>query len=1099
MPSVEGNFTVSLTDIYEPSQPNHLVDLNSSVNLEMIWVEPGTFTMGQVGVATPVHNVTLTKGFYLGEHEVTQAQYEAVMAGNANGLSQTPSHWPGNPNRPVEKVSWHDVQVFLGRLNAQEFAAGRLNAGWRYDLPTEAQWEYACRAGTHTVYSWGNTLLPENANWNHGNDANQTVDVGQYPPNSWDFHDMHGNVYEWAADWHATYTSNAQSDPEGPLTGAFRSNRGGSWTFDGTHLPVARRFGNSPTDRFNYVGFRLALKQFSLGSEKLSPALSDLIDGNGSLEQALPAGSVIAHKPGETPPSGYTLFQRNEYNASLVWEERAPVSVGRNAYDGVETINGKIYFAGGWNGASNSDFELYDPTLNSWSSLTPLSVPRSGIANAVLNDKLFLIGGEGYSFVDVFDPVTEQWSNAQALPSVVTKGTAITVAGKIYLLGGQNGNGDKLNQVLEYNPDLNSWSQKANMQYARHGLKAVYFDGRIWVIGGRNISTLDVVESFDIQSNSWRIENSLSSSRDWPAVWVTEDGIFVAGGDNSGTNLNSIEFYDRHSKQWILVGDLPSALRNSGATVVQNKVYLISGTDSTFAYSNKVYAADLPTPAMNLYFKDGNATAEAELSTLGMADGSVTLGQLAPDALAKIGLDHNPATVEGSLLAIPRGQQPPSGYALYKRSDRNGTLVWEDKAPISTGRRAYNGLVKLNGELYLVGGNGGEAVGKGVQKYNPQTNQWTSISLLMQQQRSLVAATSLDGKLLVVGGKVPGTSTHLASTEVFDPVIQQWSIGPELPTPRSGAAIINHEGIVYLMGGYDGSSYSNQVLQLSSLDNQWVTNASMNHSGDGHKLVSFRDEIWAIGGITGPSSPSSKAEIYDPSSDTWSIAPNMTIERHWPVAWSDKERIFVGSGWKQENNEILQSIEMYDPISNTWNAVGQLPDKAYYGEAEVLEGKVYVVGGQLSGSSFTNKVFAADITPPMDLYYREANASGPIELSNLNADLTAKMNAAQSVTLPKGLVSAFKPGVQAPSDYGILERTDRNATHQWEEMAPVSVARYAYDGVEEIDGKLYFVGGRSGTTNFNITRVLRSFCKPMGSACNHAKFKRWCILCIFGR
>ena len=89
---------------------------------------------------------------------------------------------------------------------------------------------------------------------------------------------------------------------------------------------------------------------------------------------------------------------------------------------------------------------------------------------------------------------------------------------------------------------------------------------------------------------------------------------------------------------------------------------------------------------MNLYFKEGNATAEAELSTLGMADGSVTLGQLAPDALAKIGLDHNPATAEGSLLAVPRGTQPPPGYALYKRSDRNGSLVWEEKAPVIVAR-----------------------------------------------------------------------------------------------------------------------------------------------------------------------------------------------------------------------------------------------------------------------------------------------------------------------------------------------------------------------------------------------------------------------------
>ncbi len=97
-----------------------------------------------------------------------------------------------------------------------------------------------------------------------------------------------------------------------------------------------------------------------------------------------------------------------------------------------------------------------------------------------------------------------------------------------------------------------------------------------------------------------------------------------------------------------------------GTAVLGDKIFLVGGTDASFNYSNKVYSADLPTPAMNLYFKDGNATAEAELSTLGMADGSVTLGQLAPDALTKIGLDHNPATAEGSLLAIPRGTQPPS-------------------------------------------------------------------------------------------------------------------------------------------------------------------------------------------------------------------------------------------------------------------------------------------------------------------------------------------------------------------------------------------------------------------------------------------------------
>ena len=140
----------------------HSVDLNASVKLDMLWVEPGTFTMGSPtteagrGTNETEHNVTLTQGFYLGKYEVTQAQYEAVMTGVTGDLNATPSNWHGNPNRPVEKVSWNDAQVFLSRLNAQQSA--NIPAGWAYVLPTESQWEYACRAGTKTMYSWGNDI-----------------------------------------------------------------------------------------------------------------------------------------------------------------------------------------------------------------------------------------------------------------------------------------------------------------------------------------------------------------------------------------------------------------------------------------------------------------------------------------------------------------------------------------------------------------------------------------------------------------------------------------------------------------------------------------------------------------------------------------------------------------------------------------------------------------------------------------------------------------------------------------------------------------------------------------------------------------------------
>ena len=158
-------------------------------------------------------------GFYLGKYEVTQAQYEAVMTGNSDGLSATPSNWPNNADRPVEKVSWDDIQKFLTRLNAQE--AGNIPAGWAYVLPTEAQWEYACRAGTTTAYSWGDSITTSNANYSDSG-YSQTRDVGLYDANPWGFFDMHGNVWEWTADWYTAYSSGAQTDPEGPATGSDR-------------------------------------------------------------------------------------------------------------------------------------------------------------------------------------------------------------------------------------------------------------------------------------------------------------------------------------------------------------------------------------------------------------------------------------------------------------------------------------------------------------------------------------------------------------------------------------------------------------------------------------------------------------------------------------------------------------------------------------------------------------------------------------------------------------------------------------------------------------------------------------------------------------
>jgi sulfatase modifying factor 1 len=229
------------------------------LSLEMLWCKPGAFQMGSPEEEEgryddeTLHEVTLTSGYWLGKHPVTQTQWEKVMGSN-------PSYFKG-ANRPVEEVSWDDVTSFCYKLTELEREAGRLPAGMEYQLPTEAQWEYACRAGTTTAYAFGDSLTSDQANIDGGPD--ETTDVGKYPANPWGFHDMHGNVWEWCADWYEKFTSRAVSDPVGPADGSGRVGRGGSWGDTASFARSAYRDRNESAFSNCYLGFRLSLRPAS--------------------------------------------------------------------------------------------------------------------------------------------------------------------------------------------------------------------------------------------------------------------------------------------------------------------------------------------------------------------------------------------------------------------------------------------------------------------------------------------------------------------------------------------------------------------------------------------------------------------------------------------------------------------------------------------------------------------------------------------------------------------------------------------------------------------------------------------------------------------
>ncbi len=259
--------------------PPHVI---ADLKLKLLWIPAGTFTMGtekpwvwvndvkkkyndvkpagwsewkmkEITAEMPATVVTLTKGFYLGETEVTQAQWEAVMGSN-------PSRFKG-PNRPVQQVSWDESVLFCQKLTLREKAAGRLGPKQVYRLPTEAEWEYACRAGSRGGFCFGNDddQLAEYA-WFEGNSGSETHEVATKLANACGLYDMHGNVMEWVASW-KRYPGGFVTDPEGTVDRTLRVVRGGSSDTNARHSRSACRYLIPPDECGGLLGLRLAAGQ----------------------------------------------------------------------------------------------------------------------------------------------------------------------------------------------------------------------------------------------------------------------------------------------------------------------------------------------------------------------------------------------------------------------------------------------------------------------------------------------------------------------------------------------------------------------------------------------------------------------------------------------------------------------------------------------------------------------------------------------------------------------------------------------------------------------------------------------------------------------
>ena len=278
----------TLTNLTLPSNPYTWTDLSIPANgkrfyrlissngipgnpnsARLTWISPGQFVMGSPSNEQErnndetQHNVIISKGFYMGKYLVTQAEYQSVIGNN-------PSSFQGNPSYPVEQISWFEATNYCAVLTQREQSAGRCPTDWSYRLPTESEWEYACRAGTTTRFSYGDDLNYTslgNYAWYRDNSADNADipyqpfphRVGQKLPNPWGLHDMHGNVYEWCLDWSSeSLPGGSVTDLKSPGSGSYRVVRGGSFNGDAVTCRSACR-RSALNGRYGFIGFRVVL------------------------------------------------------------------------------------------------------------------------------------------------------------------------------------------------------------------------------------------------------------------------------------------------------------------------------------------------------------------------------------------------------------------------------------------------------------------------------------------------------------------------------------------------------------------------------------------------------------------------------------------------------------------------------------------------------------------------------------------------------------------------------------------------------------------------------------------------------------------------
>ncbi|MCG1025143.1 kelch repeat-containing protein [Dehalobacter sp.] len=806
-----------------------------------------------------------------------------------------------------------------------------------------------------------------------------------------------------------------------------------------------------------------------------------------------------------------------EYDAtSNTWASKANMPTAR-AYLGLTVINNKLYAVGGYNGTSYlNTLEEYDPANNTWTTKANMAVARGYLGLCLASGKIYAIGGcndsSNLNITEEYNPETNTWTNKVNMLTARRGLGAETVSGKIYAIGGYNGS-SYLNIVEQFDASTNTWTSlnKENMFIGREKFGVASLDGKIYVLGGYSGSYRNTVEEYSPEANPWTFKANMPTARAYLGVASVNGKIYAIGGiNNSSVRINTVEAFDPATNTWSTKANMPTARNCVGITALDGKIYVIGGYDVNGNTLNTVEVYDpvtdtwstkAPMPTARLFL--GVSTVNGKIYAVGGCSYSTS-------QIYNCVEEYNPVTNTWATKAnMPTTRYSLSVSAINGKlyaiggfgSDYLGTVeeynpltdTWTQRANMPTVRRDF-GTIAANGKIYAVGGYSRYTVDS-FEEYDPSSNNWNTKELLPKASQALGVA-EVNGKIYAIGGcsYTDGSFIRYNAVQEYDLGIKTWETKASMPTSRKDMAIAANNGIIYSLGGNNGSSYLNIAEKYNT--NTWSIISNMTTARDGLGADVVNGQIYAVGGYNG--SYLNVVEKYDPVAGSWSTKANMPTARRYLGVIALAGKIYAIGGY---NGTPLNTVEAYDPATNTWSTKANMPTARYGLTVAVVNGKIEAIGGY--NGNYLNTV--EEYNPVTNTWTSKANMPtarsglgsgvvnnkiyllGGTKGNNIYLDTNEEFDPVNNIWVIKSGLPTARAALGATAVNGKVyaiggERYNGsinvlNTVEAYDPAVDSTTVGVTYPvarsglGVADLNGKIYAIGGSNGSSILNTAQV----------------------------